>query len=103
MLRTSAMQDCQSCMTATFPVLTTEFDRSRGNWPLTIKPCAYGARDQVGGVLLDEMSGVGNGHQREVFAHPVPGVVQSVGDQCHVVETVQHEHRHAGPDHRRCI
>ena len=42
---------------------------------------------------LHEVAGTGNGHQRKVLFHPVPGAVQPARQQRLIVQPVEHQHR----------
>src|SRR5208337_4623577 len=60
---------------------------------LSFEPAHHGPRDQDGGVLLDEMAGVGDGHEGEVAVDPVPGVVEGAGEEGFVPKAVDQEDR----------
>src|SRR5271170_4008072 len=58
------------------------------------QPRFHGSRNEIRSVLLDEMAGAGDGDQSQVFAHPVPGVVEGAGEESGVAQAVEHQDRH---------
>ena len=60
---------------------------------LSFEPAQHRPGDQEGGVLLDEMAGVGDGHEGEVAVDPVPGVVEGAGEESFVPKAVDQEDR----------
>src|SRR5579871_7074941 len=61
---------------------------------LAIQPHPYAARYQIGSILLHKVIGLGNGHEREILTHPVPGVIERIGEQSRIFQAVNHQHRH---------
>src|SRR5687767_15701085 len=59
---------------------------------LSFQPHLNAARDQVGGVLLDEVAGLRDSHQRQIAFEPFPGVVERAGQQRRVAKAVDHKH-----------
>src|SRR5208282_2560904 len=68
---------------------------------LSFEPAHHRPGDQGGGVLLDEMAGVGDGHEGKVAVDPVPGVVEGAGEEGFVAKAVDQEHR-AGDGRGSC-